>query len=722
MNRKPRKGPRSHLPKKSEKIVHNLTKTILQYTQGKRFTPSTLQELMQDLDIASAHTLLFKEILDHLVAQGKLSHQNGRYLQSKNTSLVTGAISVHKKGFGFVKTGNGPDVFIPKHSMQGAVDGDTVEIEVNPHISEKGPEGVIIAILKRSRSHLAVIIIRKEGHHFLAHSALLGPKKHILVMSKEPLAEGDRIICKVLDWSSDPIEAALDRKIGHISDPSIDIQAAIEEFGLPDGFTVEAIQEAKTYGGKVTKTELLGRKDLTSWECVTIDPTTARDYDDAISLTQDERGHFHLGVHIADVAHYVKPGMHLDQEAFTRCNSTYFPGTCVPMLPEELSNDLCSLKQGVIRLTQSVFAEFDTTGTLVHWEIGRSAIKSRKRFTYEEAFEILEGKKKSPHAPLLKRMVELCHLLKKKRFERGSIDFSMPDNVLIVDKEGKPLKIERIEYDITHQMIEEFMLKANELVAIHLQAQGKTLIYRVHEQPSSDSYQDFYAFARSLGFQLPAIPTHKDIQKLFQEAKDSPLLPQLSVSFIRSMRLAAYSPDNIGHYGLALEHYCHFTSPIRRYTDLIIQRLLTNELPPDTDLDAVSAACSEKERISFRAESSVKVLKKLRLAAAALHEDPAQTYPALITRVKPFSLFFEVPQFDLEGSLHISEIGRDFYEYNEATMQLRGRRTGQTYTVGQPIQVHLTRVDLSQTLAEWQLHHEKASPQPLPNKRRRKHR
>ena len=709
-----RRGPKKVLHKR-DSIARNLAKILQQYATGRRFTPSSFQELTKQLDIAEIHLPLFQEVLDDLVSKGELSLNQGKYSLPKtapSVPLATGTISVHHKGFGFVKNEAGPDIFIPKNSLMGSVDGDTVEVEVNPIVSAKGPEGSVVAILKRSRTHLAGTVVGKSGHNYTAYSPLLGPEKLIIVTSTKPLVSGDRIICKVQNWKNelDLIETTLDRCIGNISDPSIDIAAAIEEFELPDGFSKEALDEAAVYGKKVSLADMAKRRDLTEWECVTIDPETARDFDDAISLTKDEHGHFHLGVHIADVSHYVKSGMHLDKEAFLRCNSTYFPGSCVPMLPEELSNELCSLKPKVVRLTQSVFAEFDAAGKLLKWEIGRSAIKSQMRFSYQEAFEVLQKKKKSPHAPLLERMVEFCHLLKKKRMERGSIDFSMPDDVVIVNDKGVPLRIERVEYDITHQMIEEFMLKANEIVAIHLNNQGKTLIYRVHEQPSSDSYQDFYTFARSLGFHLPAKPIHLDIQKLFQEAKDSPLLPQLSVSFIRSMRLAAYSPENIGHYGLALEHYCHFTSPIRRYTDLIIQRLLFDELPPDQDLEAIATACSEKERISFRAETSVKNLKKLRLAATHFADDPTRVYPALITRIKPFALFFEVPAFDLEASFHVSQIANDYFEYNAAQMSFRGSRSGKTFIAGQLIHVRLDWIDFIMQKTEWAL----VAPPPTP--------
>lgn len=708
---KKRRGGASRKPK----IADNLKKTLAQYIRGKRYIPSTLPELVKQLDIADIHQPLFKEILDDLIDQGELALQRQKYTLPTSAKLITGTISVHPKGFGFVKNTEGPDIFIPRHSLMDAVDGDTVEVEVNPVVSAKGPEGIVIAILKRSRTHLAGIIVQKTHRHYIAFAPLLGIEKPIKVKSKTSLKEGDRVICKVTEWhnESDIVEGEMTRHIGHITDPSVDVIAAIEEFELPDGFSREAIAEAKAFGKKVSPEE---RMDISDWEIVTIDPDTAKDYDDAISLTKDEKGHFYLGVHIADVSYYVKAGSHLDKEAFLRCNSTYFPGQVVPMLPEELSNELCSLKPKVLRLTQSVFAEFSPTGDLLNYQIARTCIKSQKRFTYKEALAVLEKKKKSIHAPLLNRMVELCHLLKQKRFERGSIDFSMPDDVILVDEKGVPQKIERVEYDITHQMIEEFMLKANEIVAKHLTEKGNTLIYRVHEQPSPESFQDFYTFARSLGFHLPSIPNHKDIQKLFQDAKDSPLLPQLSVSFIRSMRLAAYSSENIGHYGLALEHYCHFTSPIRRYTDLIIERLLFNELPPSAEIDAIALACSEKERVSFRAESSVVLLKKLRLAGTYFAADPSRVYPAIITRVKPFALFFEVPLFDLEGNIHISKLGNDYFEFNAAQMSFRGKRTGKSFIAGQPIYVRLENINYILLQTEWAL---VPPPPTLPKKRAR---
>jgi len=701
-----KKQPPKKLSPKADKLKHNLSRTLIQYVQGKRYQPISAKELAEELAIPPVHLDLFHGIVRNLVDEQQLTLTRGRisYAASKS-QLVTGTISVHPKGFGFVKVAEGQDVFIPKPFIRDAVDGDTVEIEVSPEVSAKGPEGSIVAILKRSRSHLAGTVVETSGQHATAFAPLLGKDKPLVVHSKTKLHVGDRVICKVTKWSTEDtaVEGELTRCIGNIADASIDIDAAIEEFELPNGFTKEAIAEAKVHGGKVSAKDVAERLDWTQVETVTIDPDTAKDYDDAISLTQDEKGHFHLGVHIADVAHYVKPGSHLDREAYLRCNSTYFPGRCVPMLPEELSNELCSLKPNVKRLTMSVIAEFDPKGNLVDHKICRSVIESAHRFTYRGALEVLEGKKKSPHAPLLERMVALCHLLKQKRFERGSIEFSMTDNVVMVNERGEPQRLERVEYDITHQMIEEFMLKANELVAIHLSKKVQYLIYRIHEPPAPESFEEFYTFARSLGFDLPKAPTNVDIQAMFQKAKDSPLLSQLTVRFIRSMRLAQYSSENLGHYGLALEHYCHFTSPIRRYTDLVIERLLTGEIPEGYDVQAAAKACSEKERLSFKAESSVVTLKKLRLAHKAFQEDATKVYPAIITRVKPFALFFEVPEFDIEGSLHISELGNDYFEYNPKTMAMRGRRSGKTYNTGQAIEVRLDKLDFILQENKWTL-------------------
>ena len=643
----------------------------------------------------------------------------------KKELIIRGIIRMHPRGFGFLVPDDpskcSQDVFIPKHLTDNAVDGDQVEISVNLESqSEKGPDGKILSILTRSRTHVAGIIQFIEEAQILAHVPLLGENRPVVIKKgeKNALQVGDRLTLKVLEWGNQkkPTLCEVSHKIGHINDPSCDIDAAIEEYDLQGTFPKNVITEAKAFGKQVSKQEQKERFDLSKIPCITIDPETAKDFDDALTISQDKQGHFFLGVHIADVAHYVQAGSALDKEALRRCNSTYFPGKCVPMLPEELSNNLCSLRQDAIRLTVSVLMEFDAQGTLVDSQVKRTCIKSQKRFTYEEAKQVLEGKKKSPHAKALKQMEELCQLLKKKRSERGSIDFALPELIIIVDKDGKPTGVKIEQYHITHQLVEEFMLKANETVAKHLSDRGKSQLFRIHEEPSEENLQDFFATARSLGFQIPPKPTNKDLQALFKQAQDTPFSNQLAIGFIRTLKLAFYSPRNVGHYGLSLEHYCHFTSPIRRYSDLVTQRLLFDQEEEGLELEKIGQKCSDKERVSFRAEMSVKLLKKHRLLKSWHKEDPRRNYAANITKIKPFGLYFDVKELFLEGFLHISELESDYFIYEPTAPLLRGEKTGKRYVIGEEITVRPLQIDLIHMEAGWELVTEKKRKKRKPRK------
>ena len=446
---------------------------------------------------------------------------------------------MHPRGFGFVQPDNPTlhpqDIFIPKHLTKYAVDGDGVEVLINQEgFSDKGPEGKVLAILSRARTHMAGIIyfIDKEGLP-IAHVPLLGREQRVVVEPTEehPLKLGDRIVMEVINWGSEETDTIcrFSHYLGNISDPSCDIYAAIEEFELRADFPSQAIEEAKSLGKQVSRKDLQDREDLRHLITFTIDPDTAKDFDDAVNLTKDEEGFYHLGVHIADVSHYVRPGTALDEEAHVRCNSTYFPNYCLPMLPGELSENLCSLKANVNRLTVSVLMRFDPEGTLVDYRIARSVIKSAKRFTYKEAKKVLDGQKTSPHANTLHLMVKLCHLLKKKRYERGSIEFALPELVVLVDEKGMPYQTDYITYDITHQMIEEFMLKANETIAWELNQRGKNLTYRVHDEPAEDNLRDFALLATAFGFRIPDYPSAQDLQKLFEEANETHVCPLFSL-------------------------------------------------------------------------------------------------------------------------------------------------------------------------------------------------
>ncbi len=699
---------------KDKRIFDNLKKALLQYISAKRYAPMDEAQLFQVLCIHKDKEMIARKALSELLAENLIEINNNLFsVKEAQKILATGVIRVHQRGFGFVIPDDPEkypqDIFIPKQFTESAVDGDRVEVEVFEGMrSEKGPEGRVTNILERGREHAAGIIrvVLPDGSAD-AFVPLLGASKNVTVMQSPEfsLKIGDRFILKILDWGSkdSPIKALPERYLGHISDPSIDIIAAIAEFNIRNVFPKEVVQEALEAGAAVKESDFSTRENFENQPCVTIDPTTAKDFDDAIYVSRNAKGEYFLAVHIADVAHYVRSGTKLDNEAKLRCNSTYFPGKCVPMLPEELSNGLCSLKADVFRLTVSVLMDFDSEGTLINHRIVRSVIKSGKRFTYEEAKEVLDGQKESAHKPMLESMVELCQLLKQKRKERGSIDFSLPELIIDINKEGVPTGTHLVEYDITHQMVEEFMLKANEVVAQSLEKRNKPLLFRIHEEPTEESFQDFYQLVRSFGFHLSNKPSQTEIQQLFEDVKKTPFAQQLSVAFIRSMRLAYYSSENVGHFGLALEHYTHFTSPIRRYTDLIIQRLLFNEEFSLEQLEAVALASSDQERISFKAESSVKILKKLRLLSSWQEEDPSRVYEACVTKVKPFGFFFEVSVLSLEGFLHVSDLDNDYFIYQERQNSLVGKRSGKTYTPSTPIQVQLANIDLIQQETFWTL-------------------
>lgn len=706
---KEKKEPRPPLSK-DERLFQNIFKTTQEFILGKGFKPTTEADLFKKLTLPMQYAPLFHEVVKALVHQGVIALSKGKYsLAAPHKATIQGIISMHPRGFGFLEpfdTQKYPEeIFIPKHLVLNAIDGDTVE-GIIENVSEKGPEGRVVAIVSRDRTHVVgtVRAIERNGQ-IVVHVPLLGPNQRVVVELKQDqaLIVGDRVHLRVTEWGDKDSDTycELSKYLGHISDASKDVPVAIIEYEIRETFHKRIINEATQYGDKVSAAEIKNREDLRQLECFTIDPDTAKDFDDAISLSKDKNNHYLLGVHIADVSHYVQPGSSIDEEALLRCNSTYFPGYCVPMLPNVLSDNLCSLKPLVNRLTVSVFMTFDAEGNLLNYNIVRSVIKSAKRFTYREAKEVLDGKQPSKFLSALERMVEFCKILKRKRYERGSIEFAIPELVVRVDDKGEPYGTEYVEYDITHQLVEEFMLKANEIVALHLSNQGKNLTFRIHEEPSPEHMRDFASLVSAFGFRLPETPSPREIQILFDEAMQTPYGPYLASSYIRRMRLALYSPDNIGHFGLSLSHYCHFTSPIRRYVDLVAHRLLFGEKDDREDLEEISKRASERERVSAKAENSVLLLKKLRLLLKYQQENPHRQFEAVITRVKNFGLVFEVIGLMLEGFIHISEIGDDYYVFEEAEMRLRGRSTNQMYCVGEKITVMINQIDLITSEVSW---------------------
>lgn len=694
---------------KDAKLTQTFKTIVLQFMGGKAYKPLDLEALLARLVVTADQKTSFKAALQELEDDGQLVYENRLYrLNRVKENVTTGTLSTHPRGFGFVSLDKGgEDVFIPKQLMLTAVDGDKVEIEINLDAQhDKGPEGKITAVLERARTHVAGTIhtIDAAGKAW-AYCPILGQDAKVLVHFNdgERYVVGDRLILKIETWGDKhkPMLTLASHKIGSISEPLTDVPAAIEEFGIRADFSQALIQEAKSFGTRVLLRDIKDRLDLRKETIVTIDPETARDFDDAIGLTKEKDGSYKLGVHIADVSHYVRPGTALDAEARARCNSTYFPGTCVPMLPHELSSNLCSLMPEVNRLTISALMHISKTGELLDYSIERSVIRSAKRFTYEDAKRVLDGKLRSKHKPLLDLMVELCHVLQKKRSERGSVFMSAPDISLQMGPDGMPTGFVTHEYDITHQMIEEFMLKANELVATHLAQQNKPLPYRIHPEPAEDDFTNFVTLARAAGCKLSDNPKPEEIQAIFDAHSGTLVGKQLTVAYIKSMKLATYSKDNVGHFGLGLDYYCHFTSPIRRYADTIVHRILTGTEDPTLPLEQIAHACSTQERISARAENQVLALKKLRYLE--MQSKGRTEYKAIISSVKRFGVTFELEDLGLEGFIHISELSDDYLVFDERRMRFYGERSGVSFNCADVIIVELESLDLVTVQAKWKI-------------------
>ncbi|MCB1213444.1 MAG: VacB/RNase II family 3'-5' exoribonuclease, partial [Chlamydiia bacterium] len=461
----------------------------------------------------------------------------------------------------------------------------------------------------------------------------------------------------------------------------------------------EVLAEAALFGKRVARDEIPRRMDLRELCCITIDPDTAKDFDDAISIQPRPSGGFELGVHIADVSHYVAQGSALDSAARVRGNSTYLPGSCLPMLPKNLSELLCSLRPQVNRLAVSVLFTLDAAGNCEEVRFTKSVIKSSARLTYGQVREILNDQRRSPYKEMILEMKRLCELLQHKRSERGSVHIELPDLILSIGPDGIPTGIHHEPYDLAHQMIEELMLLANEAVAKELDRRGYSVTYRIHEEPDPEDLRDFAHTVSCFGFELPEKPSQEQIQELFRHAVDSPYYPQLTTAYIRSMKMAYYSPSNIGHFGLSLTHYCHFTSPIRRYVDLVVHRLLFDHPVEEAEIQAISRSCSETERHSARAENHVRLLKKLRFLKGQ-HES-GQRYRAVISKIKRYGVVFELPSLQLEGFLHISEVGDDYYRYDFYDQSLKGRTSGEKLCAGDELDLDLLEVDLIHLTTHW---------------------
>src|SRR5437868_6639701 len=569
---------------------------ILSLLSRKDYRPLNKVEIAGKIGVSGRARVALRKTLRDLERAGEIARiRKDRYVLPAEADLVTGKLSVHPAGYGFLtseKPGE-PDIFIAAENVGTAMHGDRVIARISPEPPAgriKGRrEGRVIRILERAHETVVGTLQRSRNFYYVVpddprfvHDIYVRP---VAVeedrQSRTGATVGDKVVVRLDDWQSRHVnpEGEIIEVLGPASAPGVDVLSIVRKYHLPTEFPREVLQQAERIPETIEALQLAGRDDLRDQFIVTIDPDDARDFDDAIHVEKLSNGGWQLGVHIADVAAYVEPGSALDREARRRGNSVYLPDRVIPMLPERLSNGVCSLKPEVDRLTHSVFIQFDKRGAAKSARFTRTVIRSAHRLTYKEAYAILMSPPSDRLGERLHLAWELGALLRRKRFEHGALDLDFPEVKVWVDTHGQPTRLERVENDESHQLIEEFMLAANEAVARELKKRAIPTIYRVHENPDSEKLGEYREFALSFGYQVGDLTNRAELQRLLAEIGGKPEEQALKVGLLKSLKRASYDPQPLGHYGLAKTNYLHFTSPIRRYADLVVHRALGTDAP-----------------------------------------------------------------------------------------------------------------------------------------------
>jgi ribonuclease R len=679
--------------------------------------PATARELVQRLKIPREQRATLKRLLSGLVESGHLIQTRGnRFGLPDRMNLVIGRVQTHPRGFGFVipdrpVEGLTGDIYIAGANLNQAMHGDRVMARIERSGDDRA-EGRIVRILERGSSSIVGRFEQDEsGMGFLV------PFDRRLIMDvmipneeRHDAEAGDMVVVEITRFPT-PTRSALGRVLevlGDIEEPGVDIEIIIRKYGISDVHGDEAIEEAKRLGSAVKEKDIRGRSDFRGVTTVTIDGEHARDFDDAITIEKLANGNHWLGVHIADVAHYVPEGGALDEEAYERSTSVYFPERAVHMFPSELSTGLCSLNPDVDRLVQSCLMEIDRRGEVLRYEIHDGVIHSDARMTYTDVNKILTDrdpvvtKKYASLVPMFETMRELFQILNTRRRRRGSIDFDLKEPEIILDDEGMVEQIIALERNVAHRIIEEFMLVANETVAEHLDQNNVPTLYRIHEEPDPLKVDQFEEFITTLGYSLGA-PSNavrpRHFQKLVEKIQGKPEEKPIAFLMLRTMQKARYDPQNQGHFGLAASSYTHFTSPIRRYPDLVVHRTLresrrgmSNERIEELveDLPEMARHTSERERRANDAERELVQWKKVRFMADKVGDE----FEGYITGVTAFGLFIELIEHFVEGMVHVSTMADDYYRFIEKQHVLRGENTGRIYRLGDRVRVQVIKVDM----------------------------
>ncbi len=688
-------------------------KVILDLMEADFYVPMKEKELAVMLQVTKEDRPELNRILNELLAEGKLSiTKKGKFVKAKNADKeLVGTFISHPKGFGFVEIdGREEDLYIPENYVNGAFHKDTVRVALLSGHSGKRQEAQVIEVVARGMKRIVGMYEKSNKNYGFVVPDNTKITGDIFVPAERAkgAVSGHKVVCEITDYGKNnrKPEGKIVEIIGHANDPGVDIMSIVKGYELPVEFSEKIMRQVERVSDEVSEADMSGRRDLRDVQMVTIDGEDAKDLDDAVSLTVED-GLYQLGVHIADVTNYVQENSALDWEAKERGTSVYLVDRVIPMLPHKLSNGICSLNAGENRLALSCLMTIDQKGEVINHELVESVIKVDRRMSYTSVKKILEGNDEAERkeyealVPMFERMRELADILRKRRKKRGSIDFDFPETKIILDSEGHPVDIKPYDRNVATKIIEDFMLIANETVAQHFYWLELPFVYRTHDTPDPEKIAKLGTFIRNFGYSLKSQQEEvhpKELQKLLANAEDTPEEALICRLTLRSMKQAKYTIDCTGHFGLACQYYCHFTSPIRRYPDLQIHRIIKEQLRGKLDekrithyneiLPQVTKHSSEMERRADEAERETDKLKK----AEYMEERIGSIYEGVISSITAWGIYVELPN-TIEGMIHVSMLSGDYFYYDEASYEMVGQATDIRYKLGQKLTVKVNAVD-----------------------------
>ena len=685
-------------------------KMIYDFMCEDMYVPMKIKELCIVLGVTKQDRPVLERILLELQEEGKIElSKRGKYSKAESKN-VTGVFTAHQRGFGFVTIeGESEDIFIPGDKVNGAMHMDTVEIAVLPTTSGKRKEGAVLKVIERGMKHVVCTYEASENFGFaVPDNTRFGSDIFIPKGKSMGAVAGHKVVVEVTSYGKKDKkpEGRVVEIIGHINDPGTDILSIVKAYDMPVEFSEKIMHQVENVSKEVTDADMAGRMDLRDWTMVTIDGEDAKDLDDAVSLFMDGDNYV-LGVHIADVSNYVQEHSALDVEALKRGTSVYLVDRVIPMLPHALSNGICSLNEAQNRLTLSCIMTINPKGEVIDHKIAETVIRTNRRMTYTNVKKILEDKdpevmeEYKELVPMFEKMAELASILRKRRMKRGSIDFDFPETKVILNDKGEPIDIKPYDRNVATKLIEDFMLIANETVASHFFWQEIPFVYRTHENPDTEKIHKLSTFINNFGYSLHigADEVHpKELQKLLEKIEGTDEEALISRLTLRSMKQARYTTACTGHFGLAASYYCHFTSPIRRYPDLQIHRIIKETLRGrmnakriehyESILDEVAKQSSQMERRADEAERETIKLKKCEYMAKHVGEE----FEGVISGVTEWGFFVELPN-TVEGLVRVTELKDDFYQFYEDTYELVGEATNKRYKLGQKVKVVVESTD-----------------------------